>query len=217
MNEIWKAVNEIAGGHSKLRMAIHRKENLDAKNDDGWTPYMWAIRCGHQEVAEELKNAGADTSGHFDAALLNAVFENDLTNCINALRNGANPNRTLAGSTIMGCAAGHGFHQLVEVMIKHGAKVESEILFEVCHWETADWKVDSQEHVGEYAKVVKAFLDAGADPNVKNADGQTPLQAIEGDGLNEIEDLLRNAQQGMACDPQPLSNFNPNALPTPGA
>jgi len=211
MNEIWKAVNEIAGGHSKLRMAIHQKENLDERNDDGWTPYMWAIRCGHREAAEELKNAGADTSGHFDAALLNAVFENNLANCVNALRKGANPNRSFADSTIMGCAAGHGFYQLVEEMIGHGAKVESEILFEVCHWETADWKVNSQEHAGEFAKVVKAFLDAGADPYVKNADGQTPLQAIEGDGLNEIEALLRNAQQAMDANRSSSTQLPVNA------
>ena len=195
MNDIWKAINQIAGGHSNLRLAIHKREDLNEKNDDEWTPYMWAVRCGLQDAADELKDAGADTSGHFDAALLNAVLNNDLQRGIHALKNGANPNRRFAGSSIIGCAASHGLDQLVVAMIAHGAKIESEMLFEVCHWETADWKVDSQEHVAAFANVVRAFLDAGADPSVRNADGQTPLEAIEGDGLSAVEAVLRNAQQ----------------------
>ncbi len=101
MNDIWKSINQIAGGHSNLRLAIHKKEDLNEKKVDEWTPYMWAVRCGLQEAADELKDAGADTSGHYDAALLNAVLNNDLQRGIHALENGANPNRRFAGSSII--------------------------------------------------------------------------------------------------------------------
>ncbi len=208
MNEVWRAITEIADGHAKLRIAILKKENLDEKNDDGWTPYMWAVRCGHQEAADALKNAGADSSGHFDALLLNAVFENNITNCVHALRNGANPNRKFAGSSIMECAADHAQYPLVQEMINHGAKVQSEMLFTVCHWETADWKISGQEDIDAYAKVVEAFMEAGADPNVRNADGKTPLEAIAGDELTAIETVLQNAQQRSSGDSNSTQSLN---------
>ena len=208
MNDVWKAINDIAGGHSILRLAIHKKEDLDEKNDDGWTPYMWAVRCGLQDAAEELKNAGADTSGHFDAALLNQLFQNDLQKGLNALRNGANPNRRFAGSTIIGCAAGHGFDQPVTAMIAHGAKVESEMLFEVCHWRRADWKVDSPEHAAAFANVLRAFLDAGADPNIRNSDGQTPSKRLKVTDFSNLRRSYETPNKTRLDNPLPVLSRN---------
>ena len=83
---------------------------------------------------------------------------------------------------------------LVEEMIKYGAEVHSVMLFSVCNFETADWKIQCAEQVEDYTTIVRLFLEAGADPNVKDSGGKTPLDAIKGDGLEEIERLLIQAQ-----------------------
>jgi ankyrin repeat protein len=46
--------------------------------------------------------------------------------------------------------------------------------------------------VGGYEAIVRAFLDAGADPNVEARDGITPLWHANDFGLTAIADLLRS-------------------------
>src|SRR6185503_14224273 len=65
-----------------------------------------------------------------------------------------------------------------------------------------------------YTTIVQALLDGGADVNVKNKMGKTPLDIAEAQGFSKIAQLLKQAgTRGQSVDQPPATTATP--LPTP--
>ena len=87
------------------------------------------------------------------------------------LKGGADVNAAGAnGLTPLHVAAGNGRAQVVNLLLKNGAKLEAR---DAKHWKTPlHWAV-----FGGSAEAARALLDAGADVNAKDGRAQTPLRA----------------------------------------
>ena len=44
------------GNTAALKLLIDAGSNVNARNEFGDTPVMWAARCGHTKIVEILKN-----------------------------------------------------------------------------------------------------------------------------------------------------------------
>ena len=188
-----KDTSSMHRAREEMRSLLDQGEPLEETAEYGWTPYMWAVFRSMNEVVAMLAEAGADTSRHGDATLVLAIFEYDAKLARKALEVGANQDLIYPGHSLVNLAAFNGSVEVLAGLLAHGARVESSDLFAVCNWETSDWKTDSRGEHEAYARAVQLLLDHGADPNVKDSEGKTPLQCIEGDCLTLIEDALRAA------------------------
>ena len=55
------SLSSLAYDHSEaLRLLLAYDCDVDARDDDGWTPLFWAAANGYDHMCEELYNLGAD-------------------------------------------------------------------------------------------------------------------------------------------------------------
>ena len=113
-----------------------------------------------------------ETSGSIHTEeLADAVVFQDAARVNKALAEGADVNGDVShiyGKTILGLAAYRGDLEMVELLLSRGARVRDEDLFEVCEWETWDWKALSAEHERDFVRVLRLLLSHGANPNVRS-------------------------------------------------
>jgi cytohesin len=142
----------------------------------GRTPLRWAAWGGHKEIVELLIAEGAD---------------------VNAPQNG--------GWTPLHCAAGKDHKEIAELLITAGADVNAKDEDGDTPLDNAKHKPETadllRKHGGKYGTIlgaayggdieaVKEFLAAGANVNVKNNIGMTPLHEAVHYGRKEIAELL---------------------------
>ena len=170
--------------------------DVNAKDDNGWTPLRWAAGIGHKEVSEYLITMGADVNAaetgsgmtplHFAAGgdqkeivelLLANGADVNAKNVPMLIKNG----KSVQGSTPLDAANETHHPEFAELLRKHGGKIGSELplatLFEAVK------QVDLQG--------VKVFLAEGADVNAKDRIGWSVLDYATRLGQPEIADLLR--------------------------
>lgn len=105
-------------------------------------------------------------------AFTRAMSENDMRRLRNMLDDGFDPNHLIGGSRTSGlsAAASFGYIDSLKVLIEYGANVNSQALI------TKRTPLHEAVYYGnEQDEVVHILLNAGADPNLKDSDGKTPL------------------------------------------
>lgn len=182
MSKIVRAVQEIFAKREKgepssldeLRSLIAAGAPLDDRTELGWTAFMNAVYDGLDDVAELLKNAGADSSRYGDVLLFRAIMQDDDVNLARkALSDGANPNcQFMTGCSALWLAAYHGCAKIVEIMVRAGAQVPLDALLPLGEMDITDWKIDPIELEVGYARVAEILLAHGASPHVTAYDGQ---------------------------------------------
>jgi ankyrin repeat protein len=159
-----------------VEMLLKAGANVDAANEDGQTPLMLVARTGEVKVAELL------------------------------VRHGANVNATeeWRGQTPLMWAAAQNHPEMVEFLIRNGAKVNARAA-------ANDWPSQiTSEPRAQYRptggltpvlfasragcrRCVEALIKGGADPNLPNPDGMTPLMlAIDNLNFDVARFLLEN-------------------------
>ena len=121
MPKMLEAVQTIAGRYphrdpsdlAGIRHLIEQQTPIDEANAAGETAFFWAVRCGLNDIAELLEQAGADTSCRSDAQLGLALYSGDGGLARMALSNGADPERKYAGMTPLEAATIHGNQDLL--------------------------------------------------------------------------------------------------------
>ena len=182
--------------NNNIKKIIENGANVNAKNDDGDTPLLLAIRNGNDDISELLIEKGA----HFNAKgrygntpLLLATRMNNTKISILLIELISNFKKYLeddpaidaldrVNSTPLLNAIDKGNIDIVESLIDNHAKVNA-----INH----DGHIPLLEAIKNGNNdIIKLLIDNGADVNAKDKYGDTPLSlAIENDN-NDIRELL---------------------------
>ena len=154
----------------------------NARDDDGYTLLLWAVRWGNTRIVELLLGAGADPNVqgiNEKTPLHKAAYRRDPTLLELLLGAGADPNvRDNIGYTPLHWAATGGNTPLVEPLLDAGANPDVRDkggytpLFLAARLAGS---LPQSGHAADGAIIVELLLDAGADPNVRDNKGRTPL------------------------------------------
>ncbi len=165
---------------------------VDARDTDGRTPVMAATAARQTEAVRALLDAGADVDirdGRLDNPFLYAGAEGllDILRLVNEA--GADPaltNRYGGTALIPACERGH-----VEVV--RYLLAESDV--DVDHVNNLGWTglleaIILADGDAAHQAIVRLLLDAGADPELADRDGITPLAHARAGGQAEIVAIL---------------------------
>lgn len=176
----------------RVKELLDRGAELENRGFQGRTPLVTATKNRAVDAARVLIDAGADVNAKDDiedSAYLYAGAEGYDAILRMTLEHGADlrsVNRF--GGTALIPAAEHGSVSTVRILIKAGVDVD--------HVNTPVWTALQEAVVygdgsQKYQDVVGALLVAGADPNIRDAQGRTALTNALGRGQSAIVALLR--------------------------
>ncbi|WP_370465717.1 ankyrin repeat domain-containing protein [Nocardia sp. GTS18] len=177
----------------RVRELLDRGAPLEARDDQGRTPLVTAVKNQATAAARVLIDAGADVDAKDDmqdSAYLYAGAEGYDEILTMTLAHGADV-RSLNryGGTALIPAAEHGFVSTVRILIEAGVDVDH---VNTPRWTALQEAVIYGDGSQKYQDTVTALLDAGADPNIRDAEGRTVLENAERLGQTAIVEILRN-------------------------
>lgn len=178
-----------------LEQLIAGGADLDARDDRGRTAALAATHAGHAEAVRALAAAGADLNlrdQRQDNVLLYAGAEGLLEIVRVALAAGANTRITNRfGGTALIPAADRGHVEVVELLL-----TESDV--DVNHINNLGWTALLEAIIlsdggRRHQQIVALLIAHGADVELADKDGVTPLRHARQRGYAEIERLLLDA------------------------
>jgi ankyrin repeat protein/beta-lactamase regulating signal transducer with metallopeptidase domain len=163
-----------------IKFLIDKGADINARNNRGATPLCAAAGGDHQKVVELLLDEGADinTRGRRGATPLWTAVRNFSKETAEFLiEKGANINTPDdRGVTPLDVAEQRGSTDMVELLQQHGAIKGSPNLLGI---------INSGD-----IEQVKLLISQGADINVKNSNGLTPLYLASQEGRKDVVELL---------------------------
>ena len=183
-----------SGDAEKVSTLLTAGSDPNACDATGETPLQTAARYGHLDCINALLKAGANIdhcppvgrSEYVETALASAVRKSPEAARL-LLDRGADPNAGLDQNRLpLIAAACWQRSELLPLLVKHGAKLDS-------HDNMGRTALHCAALQGD-AIAVRALLDAGANPNTEDENGETPVFATltnEGDRIETLRQLLR--------------------------
>ena len=169
--------------------------NLKARDADGRTALIAAVAAHMGAAARLLIQAGADVNLQDNAqnsAFLLAAAQGDAETVRLALSHGANVRATNAdGDTALIPAARRGYVEVVNELVKAGVPPDATNNLGLTALIEAVALGDGSE---KYEKTVQLLLDGGADPNLPDRGGMTPMRHARQRGFHGIGALLFKAR-----------------------
>ncbi|KAJ7325307.1 hypothetical protein JRQ81_018327 [Phrynocephalus forsythii] len=189
-----------------LKILRGRKVVVDTLNKLGFTALMVASQKGFARLAKTLVEHGADVNMKNSSgkdSLMIACFAGHLDIAQYLRSQGASwKSRDLGGCTAMHWAVDGGHCDVIEWMIQDGCEVDAKDaglewtpLMRLC---ALTGKID----------VATLIIDAGADVNIRDKDGKTPLMVA---ALNNQEELVALLLE-RGADPDVKNEFGKGAL-----
>lgn len=184
-----------SGQTDKVRQLVEGGANINAQNAEGRTPAMIATYNNDVETAKVLIEAGADVNlqdGMKNTPFLYAGAEGYLEILKLTIKAGADPAITNRyGGTALIPASEHGYVEVVEELL-----TATDI--DVDHVNNLGWTAlleaiilnDGNE---KQVRTVQLLIEHGADVNLADSDGVTPMQHARSRGFKAIEKLLAEA------------------------
>ncbi|RDL49163.1 hypothetical protein BLJAPNOD_00260 [Ensifer sp. M14] len=180
-----------AGNAAELSELIKRGATLDARDASGATALLVATHENRIDAARALIEAGADVNAKDDiqdSPYLYAGARGHLEILKLTLENGADLRSTNRyGGTALIPAAERGYVETVKTLIKAGVDVD--------HVNRLGWTALIEAVIlgtgGEkHTEIVRLLIDAGANVNLADGDGVSPLTHARQRGYGNIEKLL---------------------------
>lgn len=184
-----------AGDTEKMLELLHNGVDVNVTDSQGRTAVMAATQNHQTETVKSLIDQGADVdirNHNEDNVLLYASAEGLLDIVKLAIEAGADTRLTNKfGGTGLIPAADRGHVDVVEELLKH-----SDV--DVDHINNLDWTALLEAIIlgdgGEdHTKIVQLLVAGGADVNISDGNGVSPLQHAEKNGYTEMEKILREA------------------------
>lgn len=170
-----------------VRTLLTQKAHVNARSSDGSTALLWAAHWNDAETAELLLKAGADANAvnDFKMTPLNQACINGSDELVRLLlKSGANPNTpTATGETPLMTCAKTGALDAVRRLVEFGAAIEAK---EPTQGQTALMWAAAEHH----ADVVKALLDAHADPKAHSRQGFSAIHFAAREGDRAVVEVL---------------------------
>lgn len=174
-----------------LKRLTKNGTDLNARDNEGDSALMWAVRCGKKEIAQLLLNAGADVNARNDngyTVLMEVAGlgkEEIARQLINA---GADVNaRFYNGTTALMRAVLRGRKEIAQLLVDAGAHVNAR---------NNDGKIALTFAIAfNYLPLVELLLENGADSRIRDNAGRTALDIATQNGNQEIIQLLQYFQK----------------------
>ena len=187
---LFKAVVE--HDSTALKQAIARSSDVDEEDRHGRTPLHIAAYTANHEAMRLLVDAGADPNAlehdRYDIVTIAAVADDLLTLRL-ALELGASPGNTtsLYDGTALIAAAHLGHVEVVETLIAAGAPLD--------HVNNIKWTALIESIVlgdggSRHTATLKALVMAGANVNLGDGNGRSPLQLAKRSNYREMVEIL---------------------------
>jgi ankyrin repeat protein len=182
-----------AGDGNRVSKIIQAGTHIEQRDSHGRTPLHVAAFAGHHDVMRKLAAAGADLDAlendRYDIVTIAAVAGDGPTLAL-SLELGASPANitSIYDGTALIAAAHLGHVKVVEILIEAGAPLD--------HVNNLGWTAVIEAIVlGDggraHTRTLKALVDAGADINLRDRQGNTPLALATVRGYLEMMKLLR--------------------------
>jgi ankyrin repeat protein len=184
-----------AGDVDAIRRLVAAGADLDARDDGGRTPVMAATLAHQTEAVRVLLEAGADVDirdDRLDNPFLYAGAEGLLDILKLANEAGADPALTNRyGGIALIPASERGHVEVVRYLLE-----ETDV--DVDHVNNLGWTALLEAVIlgqggPEHQAIVRMLLDAGADPELADRDGVTPLAHARARGQAEVAAILVEA------------------------
>lgn len=183
------------GDLADVKAALASGAELDGRNGRWQTALLVATHGNHVDVARHLIEAGADVNAKDsinDSPYLFAGARGHLDILRLTLSHGADLKSTNRfGGTALIPAAERGHVETVDTLIKAGVAVD--------HVNYLGWTALLEAIIlgnggPRHTAIVKLLIDAGADVNLADKDGVTPLQHAHKAGYADMIRLLEDAK-----------------------
>ena len=183
-----------SGDVASLRRLLDDGAPVDAINSDGETPLLVAVRADRTPAAELLLERGADVNAqasNLDTPWLLAGAEGraDILELMLGHRPDLSIHNRFGGTALIpACERGH--VAAVRVLVRSGIDVD--------HVNRMGWTcllelVILGDGGPRHQEVARRVLDAGADPNIPDATGVTPLAHATSRGHHALARLIAGA------------------------
>ncbi|MBE1204670.1 ankyrin repeat domain-containing protein [Aminobacter carboxidus] len=184
-------VSASKGDAVAIRDLLARGAGIDARDDGGRTALLLATHANQVDAAKVLIDAGADVNAKDtinDSPYLYAGARGHLEILKMTLAHGADLKSTNRyGGTALIPAAERGHVETVRTLIEAGVDVD--------HVNKLNWTALLEAIVlgdggPRHVAIVKLLVDAGANVNLADGDGISPLQNARKHGFTDIEKVL---------------------------
>lgn len=182
------------GDTAQVTALLSAGASVDARDREGRTPLLLATHGNHIEVARLLIAAGADVNAKdsiSDTPFLYAGAEGRNEILKMALAAGADLASTNRyGGTALIPAAHHGHPETVKILL--GTKIKIDHINRL-GWTALIEAVILSDGGKVHTGIVKLLVDAGADVNIADREGVTPLVHARHRGYSEMAAILERA------------------------
>lgn len=183
------------GSAAEVKSLIAKGEKADRRDAYGRTPLHVAAYGRHHEAMRALVAAGANPNAlendRYDIVTIAAVA-NDVPTLKVALELGGSAKNITSryDGTALIAAAHLGHAEIVRMLIRAGAPLD--------HVNNLGWTALIESIVlgdggSRHTETLKALVEAGANVNLADRNGQTPLVLARGRGYNAMVALLQQA------------------------
>lgn len=185
------------GDVTTIRRLAGAGDDLDARDRAGRTPAHVAAFASHDAALRALAVAGADMNALenrvYDVLTIAAVANDpELVSLALELGNRADLVTSIYDGTALIAAAHLGHHEVVRRLIAGGAPLD--------HVNNLGWTALMEAVVlgnggPDHTATVHALVEAGADIDIPDRNGVTPLQHAEARGYEDIARIIRTGQR----------------------
>jgi len=179
------------GDAAAIRDLLPKGAEIDARDASGRTALLIATHANHVEAAKVLIEASADVNAKDsinDSPYLYAGARGHLEILKMTLAHGADLKSTNRyGGTALIPAAERGHVETVRTLIGAGVDVDH---VNKLNWTALLEAIILGDGGRRHVEIVKLLADAGANVNLADGDGVTPLQHARKRGFSEIEKIL---------------------------